>query len=137
MDRGHGKERQKGTGPQHAEHVSKVGAGSHADVLDDVSEDLSSLDDAAFEHHQILLQQNQIGRFFCDVGRSIHRNANVRGTQCGSIVDAIAQESHNVTFAAQDTNDSLLVRGREAGEECCLLCRLGQFGVGHFLDFIA
>jgi len=57
--------------------------------------------------------------------------------QRGRVVDAVAKESHDVTFAAQDTNDSLLVRGREAGEECRLLCRLSQIGVGHFFDVVA
>ena len=55
----------------------------------------------------------------------------------GAVVDSVAQESDHVTFATQDANDSLLVSGREAGEKSCLLCRLGQFGVGHFLDFVA
>ena len=82
LNRSHGKEWQKGTCPQDAEHVSEVGTGSHADVLDDVGEDFSSLDDTPFQHHQVLLQQNQIGRFLGDVGRGIDRDANVRGAQC-------------------------------------------------------
>jgi len=36
-----------------------------------------------------------------------------------------------VTFAAQNTNDSLLVCWREAGEECCLSAASAQFCIRH------
>ena len=127
----------KGACPQNAEHVSEVGTGSHADVLEYVGEDFSPLDDTPFEHHQVLLQQDQIGRLLGDVGCSIHRDPNVRGAQRGRIVDSVSHESHNVPLAAQDANDSLLVGGREAGEEGCLFRSLGQFGVRHFLHVVA
>src|ERR1035438_4178895 len=102
----------------------------------DVGEDFSALDHTILEHHQVLLAPNQIRRRLCNVGRSIHRDANVRGSQCGSIIDTVAHESHDMSLGPENMNDSLLVRWREPCEECCLLCRLGQFGVGHFLDFI-
>ena len=43
LNRGHGQEGQEGAGPQHAEHVAEIGARPHADVLDDVREDLRGL----------------------------------------------------------------------------------------------
>src|SRR5208337_5275952 len=90
LNRGHGEEWQKGACPQNAEHVSEVGTGSHADVLEYVGENFSPLDDTPFEHHQVLLQQDQIGRLLGDVGCSIDRYANVRRTQGRSIIDSVA-----------------------------------------------
>ena len=105
----HGKKWEKCARSQHTEHISKVGAGSHPDVLENVGEDLSPLDDAPIQHHEILLQQDQIRRLLGDVGRSIHRDANIRGTQRGRIVDSVPHESNYVPLAAQHANNSLLV----------------------------
>ena len=137
LDRGHRQEGKEGARPQHAEHVAEVGTRPHPDVFEDVGEDLSALDHAPFQHHQVLLQQDQIRRLLGDVGGRVHRDADVRGAQGGSVVDSVAHESDDVPLAPQDADDPLLVRGREAGEQRRLLRRLGQFGVGHLLHVAA
>ncbi len=128
---------QEGARSQHAEHVAEVGARPHPDVLEDVREDLPALDHAPFQHHEVLLQQDQIRRLLGDVGGRIHRDADVRGFQGGSIVDSVAHESDDVSLAPENADDPLLVGGREAGEERGLLRRVGQLGVGHFLHIAA
>ncbi len=52
LNRRHRKEGQKVTSAYHAEHVSEVRAGTHADIFDDVAEYLSSLDDAVLKHEE-------------------------------------------------------------------------------------
>ena len=46
LDGCHRHEGQKRAGADHAEHVAKVGAGTHADVFEDVYENFAPLDDA-------------------------------------------------------------------------------------------
>ena len=128
---------EKGTGSQHAEHVSEVGTRAHPDVLEDVGEDLPSFDHSPFEHHQILFQQDQVRRLLGDVGGRIDGDADVGGTQRGSIVDAVAHESDDMALGPEDADDSLLVSGGEPGEERRFLRRVGQFVVGHFLHVCA
>src|ERR1035438_3553373 len=127
-------EREKGAGSQHAEHVAEVGTRPHADVLENVSEDFAALDDSPFQHHEVLFEQDQIRRLLGDVGSRVDRDADVRSSQGGSIVDAVAHESDDVALTPESANDPLLVGGREAGEQRGLLGRIGQLGIGHFLD---
>ena len=71
LDRRHRQERQEGAGAQDAEHVAEVRAGAHADVFEDVGEDLAAFHHAFLEHQQALLQQDDVGGFLGDVhGRS-------------------------------------------------------------------
>ena len=72
MDGQHGQERQEGTGRHHAEHVSEIGAGRHLDVLDDVPERLPSFQYTVFQHHEVLLQQNDVRTFLGNVYRRIY-----------------------------------------------------------------
>ena len=134
LDRGHRNEGQKGARSQHAEHVAEVRTRPHADVLEDVGEDLSALDHAPFQHHKVLLEQDQIRRLLGDVRSRVDRDADVRGSQGGGIVDSVAHESNDMSLAPEGADDPLLVGRREAGEERGLLCRVSQFGIGHFFD---
>src|SRR4029077_4427151 len=106
----HRHKRQEGARTKYTEHISKVGTCSHANVFEDIHEDLAAFDNAFFEHHQALLQQNYCGQFLSDIDAAIHGNTDIRHTQCGSVIDAIAHKSHNVLFLPQGSDDSLLVR---------------------------
>jgi len=92
---------------------------------------------ALLQHHQVLLKQNQIRGFLGDVGGGVHRNSDVRRAQGRSVVDSIAHESDDVAIAPEGADDTLFMRGREAGEQRDLYSGLGKFGVGHFLDVTA
>jgi len=92
---------------------------------------------APVQHHEVLLKQDQVCRLLGDVSGGVHRDAHVRRSQGGSVVDSVAHESDNVPLAPQDTDDPLFVRRREAGQRRRLLRCLGQLGVGHFLHVAA
>jgi hypothetical protein len=57
----HRQERQQRAGPQHAEHVAKVGAGGHLDIFNHIHKRFPALDHALLEHEQALLEQDDIG----------------------------------------------------------------------------
>src|ERR1700724_853018 len=92
---------------RHAEHVPEVGTCTHPDVLKDVREDLPALDHPPFQHHEVLLKQDQVRRLLGDVSGGVHRDADVRCSQGGSVVDSVAHESDDVPLAAEGTDDSL------------------------------
>ena len=115
--RRHGQEGQQGAGAEHAEHVAEVGAGPHADVLDDVGEDLAALEHAFLQDHQALFEQDHVGGFLGDVHGGIDGDAHVGGAQGGGVVDAVAHEADDVAAALQRLDDALLVAGREPGED--------------------
>ena len=86
--------------PSDAEHVAEVGAGPHADVLEDVGEDLSPFQDPFLQHQQALFQQDDVGRLLGDVDRRVHRDAHVGGAQGRRVVDAVAQEADDVALGS-------------------------------------
>ena len=57
---------------------------------------------ALLEHHEVFFQQDQVGGFLGDVGGGIHRDADVGRAQGGCVVDAVAHESDDVAFAAEE-----------------------------------
>ena len=77
----HRHEGKPGAGADHAEHVSEIGAGAHANVFEDVHEDLAAFEHALLQNHQTLLQQNHVRRFLGDIDGVIHRNAHIGGAQ--------------------------------------------------------
>jgi len=77
MYRHHGQEWQKGACKHHAEHIAKIGTGSHLYILIDITKCLSTFKYAVFQYHQILLQQDDIRTFFCYIYRRIDRYANI------------------------------------------------------------
>ena len=62
LDRRHRQEREEDAGPQNAEHVAEIGAGPHADVLEDVGEDLGPLE-RLLRAPAGPFPQNGVGRF--------------------------------------------------------------------------
>src|SRR5260370_15494101 len=109
LDRGHWNKRKEGACSKDAEHVAEVGTRAHPNVFEDVSEDLPALNYSSFQHHEILLQQDQIRRLLGDVRSRVHGDSDIRYAQRGSIVDAVAQESDDVALLPADADDSLFV----------------------------
>src|SRR5271157_164873 len=58
----HRQERQEERSPSHAEHVSKVRAGSHQQILHHVAKGFAPLDDALMQDPQARLNENNVGR---------------------------------------------------------------------------
>ena len=137
LNRSHRQERHEDARPQHAEHVAEVAAGPHADVLEDVGEDLASLDHALFQDQQGLFQQDHVRRLFGDVHGGIDADADVGGAQGRGVVDAVAHEADGVLAGLQGLDDALLVSGRDAGKQRGLARRVGKLIVGHLLDLAA
>ena len=99
----------KRAGPQHAEHVSEVAAGAHADVFEDVGKDPTAFDHSLLQHHQIFFQEDQIGRFLGDIDRRIHGDPHVGGPQRRGIVDPVPHEAHHMPPALKGFDDALLM----------------------------
>ena len=137
LERGHRHERQEDAGAQDAEHVAEVGAGPHADVFEDVGEDLPPLPNPLLQHQQVFLQQDGIRRFLGDIDRRVHGNAHVGGAEGRRVVDAVAQEPHDVPRPLQGLDDALLVGRGQPGEQGRLAGGLRQFRVGHPLHLAA
>ena len=126
LDGRHGQEGQPGAGADDAEHVAEVRAGAHADVLEDVDEDLAAFQHAFLQHHQALFQQDDIGRFLGDIHGVIDGDADIGGAQGRGVVDAVAHEPDDVALALEGLDDALLVRRGEAREDVGGLDGLGQ-----------
>ena len=110
LDGEHGQERQERARAQDAEHVPEVRAGPHLDVLDDVAEYAASFEEPVLQHQQVLLQQDEVGRFLRDIDRVVHRDADVGRAERGCVVDAVAHEADDVTVALERAHDPFLVR---------------------------
>ena len=61
LDGRHRQEGKKVTAADDREHVSEVRARAHLDVLGDVAEDPSALEDSVLEHQQAFFQQDDVG----------------------------------------------------------------------------
>ena len=137
VQRQHRQERQEGAGHQHRQHVAEVGAGRHADVLQQVAEGGAALHHAFVQHHQALLQQDDVGRLLGDVHGRIHRDAQVGRAQRRRVVDAVAHEAHHMALGAQRAHDALFVQRAQLGEDLVRLDCRGQFGIAHGLHLVA
>ena len=134
VQRQHRQERQERTRHQHAENVTEVGTGGHLDVLQHVGEGTTSLDNALLQHHQALFQQNDIRRFTGNVHRTVYRDTNIRRTQGGRIVNAVAHKAHHMPFATQQGDNALLVHGCQPGEQRGALRKRRQRIIGEVLN---
>ena len=50
------------------------------------------------ELHQIVTDQHDIGAFTGNIGSRTHGDANCRFAECGSVVDAVSEHGHRVSF---------------------------------------
>ena len=94
----HGQEGDEGTGHQNREHIAKVGAGRHVQVLDDIAKGLAAFDHAFFQNQQVLFQQDDVCRLLGNIRAAIDRNAHVGIAQGGGVVDAVTQKTDGVTI---------------------------------------
>lgn len=58
----------KSTCANHTKHITKITAGRHLYVFDDISKSSSAIDNTATQDHQVFFQQDNIGTFFSDIG---------------------------------------------------------------------
>src|SRR5476651_927064 len=137
MDCQHRQERYYRSGYQHREHVAEVGAGRHVQVLHDVAERFAAFEYAFFQHHQALLEQDDVRRLLGDVRAAVHGNAHVCVTQGWGIVDAVAQETHGVAIRLQGLEHPGFLQRGQFGENGTLLDHTLEHGVIHVLDFLA
>ena len=93
---GHGQEGQKRAGADDGENIAEVGAGGDLDILEHIGEGLSPLQNALFQHAEILMQQHHICRVLGGIHRRIHRDAHIGFTEGGNIVDAVPQKAHGM-----------------------------------------
>ena len=77
MNRSHWKERQKDACKEQREDVPEVRRDRHLDVLGHIGIDLAAFNQTFFKDHQVLIQKDDICRFFGDINSSIHRDPNV------------------------------------------------------------
>ena len=89
------KRKEQGTS-RHAEHVAKIGTGPHHDVLHNVAERATSLNDALLEHAQVTFQKYHFCRGLSDINGAIHGNADISRMERWSIVNPVAKVSNSV-----------------------------------------
>ena len=126
LHRQHRQERQDQRCPGHREHVPEIRAHRHHDEFHDVAEGAAPFSDAALEHAEILLQQDDIGGVLGDVDRAIDRKAYVRGVQRWRVVDPIAEITDDVAAMPQSKNDAVLLDGRDPAEQVRLFQPRGE-----------
>ena len=113
----HGQEGQDRCADRHAEHVSEVGAGSHEEIFGEVGEGPASFDDPRMQHTQVASTQDDVDRILGDVDGVCHRNTYVGCMKRGRVVDAIAQESHDLIARLEGQSQTMLLGRREPGEQ--------------------
>src|ERR1019366_5394555 len=91
----------------------------------------------AMGSHQVFLEEDQVRRLLGDIHGRIHRDADIRGMQRGSIVDSVSHEADHMSLAAEKADDPLLVSRSKTREERCLFRRIRQLRVGHLLHGLA
>ena len=101
LDREHRQERNERAGHQYREHVAEVGAGGHVQVFHNVAKGLAAFDNAFFQHHQALFQQDDVGRFLGDIGATVDRDTHVGIAQSRGIVNAVTKKAHRMTVGLQ------------------------------------
>jgi len=67
------------------------------------------MDDSFAHHREIVLQQDQIGSRARDIGGTVDRDADIRGMQRRSIVDAVTHEADNMAEPLQRQQDPQLL----------------------------
>ena len=77
MNGGHRKEGQKDAGKEKREDVPEVRRDRHLDVLGHIGIDLAAFNQTFFKDHQVLIQKDDICRFFSNINSGIHGDPNV------------------------------------------------------------
>jgi len=76
------KEREKALAPKHAEHVPKLELAPIRMLLENVGENLATLDDAAIEYHEVLSNKSD-RRLLGMSAAGVDRDANVAARNAG------------------------------------------------------
>ncbi len=113
----HRQERQQQRGARHAQHVAKVGARPHSDVLERVRERPAALDDSLPDRRQARFEQDDVGRRAGDVGGVVDAYANVGGVECRRVVDPVAEIADHRAAIVQRPNHLELLIGIDPGED--------------------
>ena len=87
-----------------------------------------------FQHHQILLQQDDVRRFLRHIHGGVHRDADIRGFHCGGVIDAVTHETDRMAVFSQHRDHArFLIRG-QLGEHIRCLRGLRKLLVVHALQ---
>ena len=107
----HRQKRQKNAGKKKRKDISKVGTDRHLDILGHVGIDLATFYQPFLQNHKILVQQNDICRFFGYIDCRINRNTNICYLHRRRIIDTITHVANLVAIGLElEDNPSFLVR---------------------------
>src|SRR5579871_1481354 len=135
--RQHGQKWQEERCRSHAEHIAEVGTGAHDDVLHDVGEAPPPLDYPLVQDRKVLLQQDDLRGIFSHIHAVHYGNADVRGVQRRSIVDAVTDVPDDVPAALQTENDPVLLLRRHSGKDGAVFGLVRQGSIVHGIDLVA
>ena len=78
----------------------------------------AALLDRPHDRGEVVVEQDEVGRFACDVGAGpSHRDSDVGLVQRRAVVDTVAGHRHDVAALPQGRSDAQLVFGRHAGDD--------------------
>jgi hypothetical protein len=118
-------------------NMFEVGARAHQDVLHDVGERPTPFPDPVVQDLEVPLEENQVRGILGHVDGVRDGDPNVGGVEGRGIVDAVAQEAHDVVVAFERKQDARLLRRGDAGEDVGPLGHRGQGRVGHAVQVLA
>lgn len=94
----------KGQARKERHHEANVGRQHVQDELLDIVKDATTLLDGVENRGKIVVSENNVCRFLCNVRPRPHRNAHVCTLQTGTVVDAVARHGHIALPSMQRLN---------------------------------
>ena len=102
--------------PEDAEHISEIGACTHADVFDNIRKNLPSLDDALLKDEKAFLEEYDVGGFLGNVGGRVDGYPHVGCLKAGASFMPSPIKPTTWPLLAQSPNDFLFLGRRELHE---------------------
>ena len=99
LRRQHRKELQERGATAALNMLPKLRRRAHQHVLDRVGEDSPALDDAVGEHAEVVLEEQDVGGVFGDVGGGVDGDPDIGMVQRQRVVDSVAQERDGLPAA--------------------------------------
>jgi len=107
---------------------SRVRAGAHADIFEDVGERSTAFLDSVCDHAQIAVEHDHVGRGLRDARRTLDRKTDVRELQSRRIIYAVAKVPDDSPASLERAHQaSLLIRCQSS--ECIDVAHLHGQGI--------